>query len=82
MKSFKKSLMSEIKFGRFDLMVKKLLSNEDVKYGLDIKFMEDLKDDPDPINRQKRINLYMKKRDMIMRLAEARPDQDETSRMQ
>ena len=55
--------------GHFRKLVDKLLSNGGVFNHEDINFEHPINLDDDPINKQKRINWYKKKRELLLRLA-------------
>ena len=61
--------MTTIKNGHFRSEVDKLLSNGSDFCHTDLNFEDTIKLDQDPVNRQKRLNWYNKKRQLVYRLA-------------
>ncbi len=62
-------LRTTIKKGDFDKLVKERLSLREPFDDSDLRYAFPIGADPDPINKQKRINMYEKRRQLLLRAA-------------
>lgn len=74
---FREMLLKVIAHGHFYGAVNTLLSSKDKFNHRDLNFEDDIKFEPDEGNKKKRIDWYMEKRQLILRLAESMDPSEE-----